>query len=301
MTARGIDLVDTQRYPIRDLRSPHALALVARCREEMRADGSLLLEGFIREECVAPMCRAVGDLPSHRRLEIVEIMRSAHMTNKRLYDTPGGLPADHPLLYKTPQDVHAVASDLIPRASMLRSVYDSPEVIAFLAAVNGQERIHQYADEFQALNVMYMKDGGSRAWHYDGSDYVVTLLLQTADEGGEFEFAPFIRGDAAGDERFEHVKKLFAGEWPTKTTRGKAGALAVFNGRRSLHRVRAVFGKTSRIVSVLSYARTPGERGSPEKNVQLYGQRVAKIYEERGVTLNRAADGTVTPVPQARL
>ena len=45
-------------------------------------------------------------------------------------------------------------------------------------------------------------DGCARAWHYDGSDAVVTLMLQKADEGGEFEFAPFIRGEALGDERY---------------------------------------------------------------------------------------------------
>ena len=28
---------------------------------------------------------------------------------------------------------------------------------------------------------MYIQDGGSRAWHYDGSDYVVTLMLQVRD------------------------------------------------------------------------------------------------------------------------
>ena len=55
------------------------------------------------------------------------------------------------------------------------------------------------------------------------------------------------------------VKRLFNGDWPTKLTRCNAGALAVFNGRRSLHRVRNVFGKKMRIMSVLSYAKTEGE------------------------------------------
>ena len=89
---------------------------------------------------------------------------------------------------------------------------------------------------------MYMKDGGSRAWHYDGSDFVVTLLLQQCLHGGEFEWAPFIRGQN-GEENFEQVDKLFRGLNSTaKTSRAGAGALALFNGRRSMHRVRAVYG-----------------------------------------------------------
>ena len=67
---------------------------------------------------------------------------------------------------------------------------------------------------------MYIKDGGSRAWHYDGSDYVVTLMLQPSEEGGEFEFAPFIRGDKPGDERLEAVKQLFSGNF-SKSSCGK--------------------------------------------------------------------------------
>ncbi len=285
-------LVDLARYPIRDLSAPRARALVRACRDKMRGDGSLLLEGFVRPDVVEGMCKEVTGLPSHRRLEIVDVMKRDPWVDKRLFERDD-VPADHPLRYQTPQDVHAVASDLVPRGCMLRQVYDSPEVMAFIAACVGQKQIYQYADEFQALNVMYIKDGGSRAWHYDGSDYVVTLMLQPAEEGGAFEYAPFIRGDAPGDERFEDVKKLFAGQWPTHQTRCKAGALAVFNGRRSLHRVRTVFGEKDRIMSVLSYAKTPGEEGTPEKNVTLYGQRVARIYEGRGVALRRDAAGHV--------
>ena len=48
----------------------------------------------------------------------------------------------------------------------------------FLAAATGKEVMYQMADEFQNLNIMYMYDGCSRAWHYDGTDTVITLLLQ---------------------------------------------------------------------------------------------------------------------------
>ena len=41
------------------------------------------------------------------------------------------------------------------------------------------------------------------------SDYVVTLMLQPSSEGGEFEYAPFIRGEKVGNENFADVQKLF--------------------------------------------------------------------------------------------
>ena len=51
-------------------------------------------------------------------------------------------------------------------------------VMKFLAAATGKEVMYQMADEFQNINIMYMYDGCSRAWHYDGTDTVITLLLQ---------------------------------------------------------------------------------------------------------------------------
>ena len=64
-------LVDLARYPIHDLSAPRARALVRRCRAKMRQDGSLLLEGFVREGVVAEMCAEVVGLPAHRRLDLL--------------------------------------------------------------------------------------------------------------------------------------------------------------------------------------------------------------------------------------
>ena len=36
-------------------------------------------------------------------------------------------------------------------------------------------------------------------------------------------------------------------------------------------------------MSVLSFHSDPGKKGTPAKNVMLYGDRVKRIYEERGV------------------
>ena len=58
------------------------------------------------------------------------------------------------------------------------------------------------------VDARYMKDGGSRAWHYDGSDFVVTLMLQPSLAGGEFEWAPFIRGKN-GEENYDQVREMF--------------------------------------------------------------------------------------------
>ena len=71
-----------------------------------------------------------------------------------------------------------MAGDLVPHHSLVRRVYNSPLVTRFLAAATAQPALFHMADEFQCINIMYMYDGCSRAWHYDGTDTVITLLLQ---------------------------------------------------------------------------------------------------------------------------
>ena len=67
--------------------------------------------------------------------------------------------------------------------------------------------------------------------------YLLTLLIQ----GGEYEFAPFIRGKERGEENFEEVARLFDGSYENKIVKdAEAGTLNLFNGMRSLHRVRTV-------------------------------------------------------------
>ena len=61
-----------------------------------------------------------------------------------------------------------------------------------------------------------------------------------------------------------------------------AGTLNLFNGLRSLHRVRTVYGPRKRIIAILSYHTEPNLKGAVQKNIKLYGERVEKIYRERG-------------------
>lgn len=278
-------IVDLQRYPIDDLSTTKALQLIEKCQADFRTIGSVTLPGFIREDVIKKMAQEVEDLPAYNRLEVVPTYGTAigHESESMRISYP----PEHPVNRKWAQDLHAVAADSIPIKSLIRQVYDSPEVAAFLAKVLNIDHLYQFADEFQCINIMYMYDGGSRAWHYDGSDFVITLMLQPSDEGGEFEFAPFIRGPleegTIHDERYEQVQQVLSGKFPTRVSRAAAGTLNLFSGRRSLHRVRSVYGPNKRMIAVLSYDTKEGMRGLPAKNVALYGDRVRAIYTQRGI------------------
>ena len=88
---------------------------------------------------------------------------------------------------------------------------------------------------------MYYEQGDELGWHFDGADFVVTLLLQASESGGVFEFAPMLR--TADDRNDDGVRALLAGERDAiRTMSGEPGTLALFRGHWSPHRVTPVRG-----------------------------------------------------------
>ena len=102
-----------------------------------------------------------------------------------------------------------------------------------------------------------MAPGGQHGWHFDGNDFVVTILLQAAERGGAFEFAPAIRTEA--DQNYAAVARVMDGD-PTLVRRPTVtpGTLMLFRGKHSLHRVAPVEGARPRIIAIFSYDRRPG-------------------------------------------
>ena len=117
-------------------------------------------------------------------------------------------PLDHPRQWLGNYGVGAVAYDLFPDDSPIRQLFEWDELRAFVAAILGLDTIYPYADPLGALNLAVMGDGDELQWHFDQTDFVVSLALQDADEGGDFEVAPFIR--TADDECYDDVARVLA-------------------------------------------------------------------------------------------
>ena len=121
-------------------------------------------------------------------------------------------------------------------------------------------------------------EGNGFPWHFDTNNFTVTLAIQNAESGGDFEYAPNIR---KGDENFDAVREVLDGTSDlVKFLRLEPGDLQIFKGRYSLHRVAPLEGTTPRYVAIFSYVEEPGMVGSPERTRQLYG-KVLPIHLER--------------------
>ena len=99
--------------------------------------------------------------------------------------------------------------------------------------------------------------GDLDGWHYDPNDGVITLMLQSSESGGEFEYAPYIRNER--EENYVGVKRLFdSPDTEAQCIKLEAGTFTLFNGRFSMHRVRPIGPtKQPRIVAIFSYDQRP--------------------------------------------
>jgi hypothetical protein len=167
--------------------------------------------------------------------------------------------------------LRALAYDQFPRDSGLRRLYEWEPLLTFVAAVLGRSPLYRYADTMGALNLAVMVDGDELGWHFDQTDFVVSIALQSSVGGGEFESASHIR--AADDERYDAVAAVLAGSsGGVETVPMTPGTLMLFEGRYSMHRVTPIAGPVPRYVALLAYDTKPDTVSSELLKIVRYGR-----------------------------
>lgn len=258
------DIVDLGRYPIADLAAGPAQRLAGDCRRELAARGACQLPGFMRQEAVQAVlgeADALGHL-AHRT-------EAAH--NVYFTAAEPGLAAEDPRLLRVRSAKGAIGWNRIGPRSPLRLLYEWDGLTEFIRAALGLPVLYRDADPVGACSIMLYDEGDELGWHFDNSEFAVTLMLRASEGGGSFEFVPRIRD--TGDEHFDAVGRLLAGAGDgIMTMDGQPGTLALFAGRHSIHRVTPIRGKIPRVNAVLAYAQEPGHRLTPLNRELFYGQ-----------------------------
>jgi hypothetical protein len=265
---RGLfDLVDLARYPLTDLSGPKGRSVIAEARSQLAAMGAAELPGFLNAGGVRSL---IGDAE--------ELAPRAHHSGGEgtpyLEFPDFSLPKEHPRLTFAPYAVGAVGYDVIPRTSPLRRLYEWDPVLELIGAILDRGPLYRYADPFGALNLAVMTEGDQLQWHFDQTDFVVSLAIQSAERGGDFEVVPRIR--SRDDEHYPEVAEVLAGSTGGVVTLPMtAGTLLIFEGRNSLHRVSPIGGPRRRHVGLLAYDTKPGTVGSDLLRMDRYGRTVA--------------------------
>ena len=268
MRTRRLDgLVDLARYPIGDLDAPDAAALAGQCRDELDRDGVSILPGFLSVDATM---RAVAESEA-----LTPFGHPSDVEGTPYLELPDdGWPDGHPRVTWAHTRLTAIAYDRFPEGAVLRTLYESDALLAFLTRALGFD-VFRYDDPLGGLNLAAMYDGDRLAWHYDQTDFVVSLAVQESESGGDFECVPRTRESRDGtvDERYDEVAAILAGDRSRVVTIPMTpGTLMLFEGRHTLHGVSDIGGTRPRFVGLFGYDRKPGTCSSELLRAIRYGR-----------------------------
>lgn len=260
-------LVDLKNYPIDRPDSPAYAALVADCRERLVRDGMFDLPGFMRAEAVDKAVEAA------RPTMATESFRHARSHNIYFRDSVEGLSPDHPALTKVETVNHTLCADQL-QGNPVITLYEWQPFVEFLAATMGKDTLFPMEDPMARVNVQASHDGEALNWHFDRSEFTTTILLQAPQEGGELEYRKDLR--SGEDPNFNGVAAVLRGEDPlVRRIALKPGALNVFRGVNTLHRVVPVKGPVERLVAIFAFFDRPGVVMTAQEQQGFYGRAVA--------------------------
>jgi hypothetical protein len=275
-------LVDTERYPIHRLDTPEGQALVEQCRRDLVDRALCSLPGFLRPEAIATMIGEAEDMvPDAVHIDIqrhIGFSRSGFWHGRA--DGEPSFPPDHPVNQAYPNRFARLVNHQFSNEGPSRALFMWPALTEFVRQVFQAETMYRSQCPHVSMTMKIEGEGDTDSWHYDGNDGVVSLLLQNADEGGLFEYAPYLRSD--DDQNMDGVAKVLKDpQHNAERPPLEPGTFVFFNGNRSLHRVTPV-GRTAkpRMILLFSYDRSPNYVSGNMGIEELQGLPKVKDFPE---------------------
>ena len=262
-TTDAADIVDLTRYPIADLESADGAACVTQYRQDFTESGLCILPNFIKADTLRRLASE-----SNAVTDQAYFCESTH--NVYLTDEDGSLPADDVAHRQENTFVGSVAYDRLGEDSTLRRLYLWEPLRRFIGSVLGKSEFFRLADPLGACSINVFVDGGQHGWHFDESDFSVTLMLQQPEIGGAFEYVSGVRSS-------DNEKKLLADILNGDRSRVvqlpfTPGTLLIFSGHQSVHRVTEVRGSVPRLVPVFCYSEIPNHVNSEKVRRLFWGR-----------------------------
>ena len=146
-----------------------------------------------------------------------------------------------------------ITTDQVPAQSGLKIIYDAPEFREFITTIVGEPVRYEYADPISSIKVYCGDEGQEMGWHFDNSEFAITLLLWAPQSGGQFEYIPDLLNAETGEMNFTGVATFLDGDAAVEQVMVAPGTLVLFRGRNAIHRVTPTVDARTRILVVLAY------------------------------------------------
>ena len=254
------EIVNLKLHPIHDGRFTKS------CKAQLDRTGVLVIEKFLSSDTVFFLQGEASDVRP-----LAFFCHQNH--NVYLLDSDPSLPKGHVRNLEQVSDKGCVTHDQIPDNSPLRTLYEWPDFRVFLESVLDVP-VFPYADTLSSININYYEKGQQLGWHYDNASFAITLMVQAAEEGGEFEYLEKVRNQEAGEQGYTDTEAVIKGSLNPKKLKMGEGALVLFRGRNSLHRVAPVASERARILVTLNFNTEPGVMLSELARMTFFGRIV---------------------------
>lgn len=256
------NLVDLTKYPMEHIQSGAGLDFANECRQKYEQTGLCMLPGFVNEDALETLVNESSAYLDHAYF--------CDSTHNAYLDEKGCEGNDLVSRRQEKTYVGSVPYDKISRDSILSHLYQWDSLKNFIGHVLGKEPFYRFADPFGACSVNVFVDGGVHGWHFDESEFTVTLMLQAPESGGEFEYVPLIRGL---ENEKDIINRILDGDRSEVVQLPfTPGTLLVFGGRQTLHRVSQISGERPRLVPVLCFSEKSNMENSESVRKLFWGR-----------------------------
>jgi hypothetical protein len=235
------------------------------CKKTLDQHGALMMPDFILPETISTI---IKEAEQNQHL----VYYTANNHNIYLSPSDPDFDKNHSRNREISSSKGCITTDQIPEKSALHTLYDSAEFRSFLCTVLGEDELYSNGDNLSSINLHYAKVGQELGWHFDNSSFAITMLIQSAADGGSFEYVKDVRDADKGEMNYELSGKILDGQVETNTLEILPGTLVLFRGRNSMHRVTPVKGDTTRLMVVLAYNTEPNVSLSESARMTFFGR-----------------------------
>ena len=255
--------MNLSQYPIDTPENPETQRLIQDCRSELSENGMCLLPEFVSATTLDRMQQEARSLSPDAH----------HNEHWRTSPRGGGDSTVGESTKATRASIWAIAFDQMSSNSPSRQLYESDDLLNFVSAITDEPELYRCVDPLVSCHFSVFRDGDELGWHYDPkTNLVVTLQLQDADDGGDFEFANGVRSEEFDNAEIELtiIEDRYDG---VQCPDLRPGTLTIINGHSSFHRVTPVVGNRERIVTLLNYSTTPEYHFSDNIPQRFFGRQ----------------------------
>ena len=170
-----IDIVNKSKHPI------DSDEYIQYCNDEIKKNSILILNDFLTNDCLSELITEAYGLQDQA---FYCSQNHTILLNKQ--DKLSDL--NDPLNREVVSDKGCVPHDLLNQQSKLNILYQSNIFKNFLKGVLNLKDIYPYSDTLSSINYNYYQKSQQLGWHFDNASFAITLMIQSSDKGGEFQY-----------------------------------------------------------------------------------------------------------------